>query len=438
MAAPAFDGSIQQIAACLRRRDITPLDLVEHCLARIERYDATIRAWVVVDADRARSEAEQLGKELREGEDRGPLHGIPFGVKDIIDVAGFPTRAGSVLTSATPATADAPVVARLRAAGAIVLGKTVTCEWACFDPSPTRNPWNHDRTPGGSSSGSAAAVACGMCVAALGSQTGGSVTRPAAYCGVVGFKPAHGAISLAGVVPVSPRLDHVGIFARNVDDASIVLSVCMSGGDRYTKSHDEDSVANQRFRIARPAQYFLACAAPEVAETVERAMEKLAPVASIESFELPASFSNVHAMHRRIMAHDAAVFHAGRYAGAPGEFGPNVAALIEEGLSIGEASYQAAIAHQEQFTTEMATIADRFDALLTPATPTVAPVLETTGDPRFNSPWSYCGLPTIGVPAGIHAGLPIGLQLVGQHATRLAAIGRELEARVRFTLKPVT
>ncbi len=184
-----------------------------------------MQAWVVVDADGARRQAQELGAAIRDRRPLGPLAGVTIGVKDIIDVQGLPTRAGSTLTSDLPATANAPVVARLRQAGAIILGKTVTTEFACFDPPATRNPWNLECTPGGSSSGSAVAVATGMCVAALGTQTGGSIVRPAAYCGVCGIKPTFGTVSRTGVVPVSEHLDHVGCLAASIADLRTVWLV---------------------------------------------------------------------------------------------------------------------------------------------------------------------------------------------------------------------
>ena len=179
---PSIPEAVRLIAA----GELTPLQIVDFCLARIEAAEPEIQAWVTVDAEGARREAERLG---RLDQPAGPLHGMPLGVKDIIDAEGFATRAGSPLMSDDPIDADAPVVRRLRAAGAIILGKTVTTEFACFDPPPTRNPWNTNCTPGGSSSGSAAAVARQMCMAAVGSQTGGSITRPASFCGVAGMKP---------------------------------------------------------------------------------------------------------------------------------------------------------------------------------------------------------------------------------------------------------
>src|SRR5688572_6508752 len=214
--------TITDAAPLLRRGDLTPSELLEQCLARIDRYEPAVKAWVYLDRERARRDAEKLTAELQRGHDRGPLHGIPVGVKDIIDVFDLPTGCGSKLWADSVARQDAGCVKRLRQAGAVILGKTVTTAFAFLDPPVTRNPWNLNRTPGGSSSGSAAAVTCGMCLGALGSQTGGSVTRPASFCGVASCKPARGRIPLDGVLPLADSLDHVGVMARCVGDLALL------------------------------------------------------------------------------------------------------------------------------------------------------------------------------------------------------------------------
>src|SRR5436309_9518404 len=206
--------TIYEAAAAIRQGTLTPVELVEQCLAAIDRWESTVRAWVFVDRDGARAEARRLTDELGRGQDRGPLHGIPIGVKDIFDVFDWPTAAGSKRWANSIARQDADVVRQLRQAGCIFLGKTVTTAYASFDPPVTRNPWDLTRTPGGSSSGSAAALACGMCLGALGSQTGGSITRPASYCGVAGLKPTYGLVSCDRVVPLAPSMDHPGPIAR--------------------------------------------------------------------------------------------------------------------------------------------------------------------------------------------------------------------------------
>src|SRR4051812_11641936 len=202
--------TITAAAGLIRAGTLSPVELLDICLRRIDRYEARVKAWVYLDRDRARAYAEKLTAELAAGQNRGPLHGIPVGIKDIIDVFDMPTGCGSKLWANSYARRDATCVERLRQAGAGVMGKTGTTAFAYMDPPVTRNPWNLERTPGGSSSGSAAAVACGMCLGALGSQTGGSVTRPASFCGVCSLKPTHGRVSVDGVLPFAPSLDHIG------------------------------------------------------------------------------------------------------------------------------------------------------------------------------------------------------------------------------------
>src|SRR4029077_9643035 len=215
--------TIHAAAEEMRQGRLTPIDLLESCLARIDKYESRVHAWVFVDRQGAWAEAERLTQELRRGDRRGPLHGIPIGIKDIFDVFDWPTAAGSKLWAQSIARRDCTVVERLRQAGAVLMGKTVTTAYASFDPPPTRNPWNLERTPGGSSSGSAAAVACGMCLGALATQTGGSITRPASYCGVYSLKPTHGRVSVDGVLPLAPSMVHVGAIACGVRDLATLF-----------------------------------------------------------------------------------------------------------------------------------------------------------------------------------------------------------------------
>src|SRR5438552_2999870 len=231
--------TIRAAAEEIRHRRLTPTELLDRCLEQIERYESRVRAWVFVDREGAKAAAARLTAEVRQGQWRGPLHGIPLGIKDIFDVFDWPTAAGSKLWAQSIARRDCTVVERLRRAGAIFLGKTVTTLFASFDPPVTRNPWNLERTPGGSSSGSAAALACGMCLGALGSQTGGSITRPASYCGVAGCKPTYGRVSVHGVVPLAFSMDHPGPMAGCVRDLATMLLV-IGGQDPH------DSTCTQR------------------------------------------------------------------------------------------------------------------------------------------------------------------------------------------------
>lgn len=415
--------SISEAAAALRNGSTTPRDLVEACLKRIDELEPRIRAWVVVDTDGARKAADVAADELRRGVDRGPLHGIPLGIKDIVDVAGFPTLAGAKVRSSQPAASDAYIVTGLRDAGAIVLGKTVTTEFASFDPPPTRNPWNAERTPGGSSSGSAAATAVGMCFAAIGSQTGGSIIRPASYCGVCGLKPTWGRLSLNGIVPLAFHLDHPGPIALSVADLEIVY--------RPMRGYDPDDPCSQRRvdkdppklkRLPKPklgivGGFFDERAADGVRRCFAAAVERWRKAkATIENLELPKSFTGVVAAHRMIMAVEAAAYHRETYAARKAEYGPRVASLIEEGLAAKVTDYARALELQLRFRRDVERLLEEtgVNALAMPAVSNTAPPADTTGDPSFQAPWSFTGLPVVSMPSGLgEDGLPAALQLVG-------------------------
>ncbi|HTK76339.1 MAG TPA: amidase [Gemmataceae bacterium] len=430
--------TIHEAAAAIRAGALTPVDLLEQCLTRIEDYEPHVRAWVVIDRDGAREQAERLTAELKRGHDRGPLHGIPVGVKDIIDVFDLPTGCGSKLWANSIARRDAECVKRLRQAGAIILGKTVTTAFAYLDPPITRNPWNLDRTPGGSSSGSAAAVACGMCLGALGSQTGGSITRPAAFCGVCSLKPSHGRVSVDGVLPLAPSLDHVGVMARCVTDLAILFQVIAGPGEdrdpasRWRVSHIRIPVqdvitasagtkkpdAIWQFHQARGL--FETRAEPAIREAMDRLVDHLGhvgqPISGVGDVALPPGFSELHARHRTIMAVEAAGFHGPRMARHPEDYPPRIRELVEEGLRSTAVDYQQARQLREELWWQIwfMTVESGL-TLLTPAAPGPAPDPTTTGDAVFNAPWSFTGQPTVSFPIAEAAdGLPLAVQLVGQ------------------------
>jgi aspartyl-tRNA(Asn)/glutamyl-tRNA(Gln) amidotransferase subunit A len=415
--------TIHTASDAVRHGRLSPLQLLDNCLDRIDRYEASVRAWVFVDRDEARAQAEALTAEVRQGRWRGPLHGIPIGVKDIYDVFDWPTAAGSRLWAQSIARRDATVVDRLRRAGAVFLGKTETTQYASFDPSPTRNPWNRERTPGGSSSGSAAALACGMCLGALGSQTGGSITRPASYCGVAGCKPTWGRVSTDGVVPLAQPLDHPGPMATCVRDLAILLQ-CMAGYDPRDPSCSSRPVPDllarlggelKPPRLARLRGHFEDLAEPVMRQLLDQVSEKLQRQAAVVTdVALPAAFAEVVPRHRTIMAVEAAAFHAPRLARHPDDYAPKIRQLLEEGLACPGPEYARCKEHQAQLSAAMVRCFEGVDALLTPATTGPAPDMKTTGDPAFNSPWSYTGLPTVSILAGWNAdGLPLAIQLVG-------------------------
>ncbi len=402
------------------------VEVVQDCLDRIDQSEAQVQAWVRVDRDGAMAQARERDRELAAGRWRGPLHGIPIAIKDLVDVAGFPTLAGLRFRANHVATEDATIVARLREAGAVILGKTVTTQAATFDPPPTRNPWNLERTPGGSSSGSAAAVATGMCLGAVGSQTGGSITRPASYCGVAGCKPTYGRVSVHGILPLAPSMDHPGPLARTVHDLAILLDV-LAGPDArdplgaalpapaifHRMRNDQPAAAP---RLGRLRGLFEELADPVVHRSFEEALKRLDKAgASIREPSLPPSFAEVLRRHRTIMAVEAAAWHQPWFQKHPDEYLPRITELLNEGLATPAPEYARCRQHQVQLSREMLDCFRDVDVLVTPATTTPAPDRATTGNPAFNSPWSYTGLPVVSFPIGLAPdGLPLSIQLVGR------------------------
>ena len=416
--------TVTQAAAEIAAGRLSPVDLTEACLRQIDRLEPQLKAWVLVDHEGALAQGRRLQEELATGKARGPLHGIPIGVKDIYYTKGMRTSGGSDILADLVPERDAEVVHRLRQAGCVILGKTVTTPFACFDPAETRNPWNLAHTPGGSSSGSAAGVSARMCPIALGSQTGGSISRPAAFCGLTGLKPTHGRVSLRDIMPVGFSLDHPGPIARSVVDAAMLFQA-MAGHDPLdpfcadVPTDDYVGAANRPgpAKIGYVTTYFPEAADDSMRRTAEEAArafrEAGSPVADVA---LPDSFTDVHRMHRVIMCAEGAAHHADQFASQRDEYPPGMTGLLDEGLAISAVQYADARRHQLVLRREILQTFRSADILLTPATVTPAPRgLESTGDPAFNSPWSYTGLPTVVLPSGLSPdGLPTGIQLIGK------------------------
>ncbi len=407
--------TIHEAAEAIKGRRVTPIELVEQCFAAIDRWEPHVQAWVFVDRDYALAEAKRLTAELEKNRYRGPLHGIPIGVKDIYDVFDWPTACGSKLWANSIARQDAPVVAALREAGAIFLGKTVTTQYASFDPPVTLNPWNLKHTPGGSSSGSAAAVSTGMCFGALGSQTGGSITRPASYCGIAGCKPTYGLLPLEGIMPLAHSMDHPGPMAHNVMDLALMMRGMIGQFREEAANYAEKAaVASSRPRFGRVRQLF----EEKADETVRDMMDEIAhrfsqDGAEVKEAVLPAGFSDVIARHRIVMAVEAAQYHEMRLRRHPDDYSPRIRGLLQEGLDCPAPEFARTKEHQEALTGAMHYLLIGDQILLTPATTGPAPLADTTGDPAFNSPWSYTGLPTISIQTGYYVdGLPLAIQLV--------------------------
>ncbi len=433
---------LHDTAGGIRTRQFRPTDLVDSCLERIGQHDSDVRAWVGVDEDAARREAEALSAEAAQGRFRGPLHGIPIGIKDIIDVAGLPTEAGSPLRKGRIASEDAPVVASLRQAGAIILGKTVTVEFACFDPSPTRNPWDPEfrRTPGGSSSGSAAALAMEMCFGALGSQTGGSLVRPSSYCGVATCKPTYGRVDRTGVVPVSFEFDHVGPMARKVRDLATLLEAMSATQDfipRPAANSCPRLPAYPRFGVVE--SFFMTEATANVRTVVEAALKTLSEHIAIETVQPAVDFEAIQEIHTTVMSVEAAAYHREDFAAHRESYGPMIAGLLDQGLATSNVEFEEALSYLHEYRRRAPAMLRDFDALIMPATDTTAPGLETTGSKRFQAPWSCSGLPVVSLPCGIaDDGMPVAVQLVGRHHDdeRLLQIAEWCEGQFGFEARP--
>ena len=375
---------------------------------------------------RLRREAAELGARFPEPTSRPPLFGIPVGIKDIFHVDGLPTTGGSKLPPAELAGPEAESVRRLRVAGALILGKTVSTEFAYFGPGPTRNPHDPDRTPGGSSSGSAAAVAAGFCPAALGTQTIGSVSRPASYCGVCGYKPTYERISRAGVIPLSPSLDHVGVFTERVRGIEPVA--------RALAAEWTPVAAARRPVLGVPEGSYLEHASAEGLECFDAARERLATAGfEVRAAEAFPDLEEIERRHGTIVAADAAEVHADWYSRHSSLYHHKTMELIEKGLNVSTEDLEAARAGRERLRQRLLSLmGDRgIDLWISPASQGVAPRgLDSTGNPVMNLPWTHSGLPTLALPAGTTDGLPMGLQLAARWGEdeRLLAWGAEIEA----------
>lgn len=429
LAAPVPDRPLHllgagEIVAGIRAGRFTATDVVRACLDRVDALEPALEAWVAVDRAGAVEQAAALDAEARTGRLRGPLHGVPVGIKDIFHVAGLKTTAGARGFADVVPAEDAAAVARLRAAGAVVLGKCQTTEFAFRDPAPTRNPWHPERTPGGSSAGSAAAVAARMVPVALGSQTIGSTLRPAAYCGLVGLKPTYGRVSRRGVLPLAWSLDHVGILARSVADAAVVLAVLAGYDPADPGSAAVGAPALAGVLAGPPADPprlalvegpFLERAVPEMQARLGAVGERLrARGATVVPVSLPPLVDDLLAAVTVVVRAEAAAFHADLHRRHAEAYRPGIRAAVEVGQCVPAALYVLAQRLRRQAREELGQLLAAFDGLLLPAASGPAPGRATTGDPTFNAPWSGIGVPQIALPAGLASeGLPLGIQLVG-------------------------
>lgn len=414
--------SAKEAIQAIEDGEITSHELVKDCLDRIVEYDQTIGAWAHLDPEFAFDQASAMDDFRQQGDSVGPLHGIPIGIKDIIDTADLPTENGTPIHAGRTPADDAAVVEKLREAGAIILGKTVTTELAVYAPGKTTNPHDASRTPGGSSSGSAAAVASFMVPLAVGSQTNGSIIRPASFCGVFGFKPTMGRISRHRVLLQSTALDTIGTFARTLEDLALISEVLMEYDSRDASMHPRARTPISRVLAdPPPMEPHLAFVRSPVWEQAEEsckdAFRELISVVEdqVDIVELPSRFSEAHEVHRKILEPDLATSFAKEYRDGKDKLSSVLCEMIERGQKVSAVEYNEAIAQVSEFKDDLDDIFLEYDAIITPAAPGEAPQgLESTGSPAFCTIWTLCGTPALSMPLlQGPANMPIGVQLVG-------------------------
>ena len=442
-----YELGVAETARLIGARKLSVVELVDTLLRRIDQLEF-LKAWQYVDPDTVRADARQKQVDLDAGGATSLLSGVPVGLKDIFCTAGIPTTACSKIYADNVPTYDATSVTRIKENGALALGKTVTTEFAYRDPPPTLNPWNSTHTPGGSSSGSAVAVAAQMCAAALGSQTRGSVLRPASYNGIVGLKPTFGRVSRYGVIPVSWSLDHVGWMTRSVVDATLLLQV-LAGPDPKDPVAAVREVPDYLCHLDNPESpsigvlqgLFYDQSDPEIRHHTTAIADRLEKAgAQVEAIPLPASFKSASDDQLTIMMVEAASFHQPTLEKRADEYGPMLRDLLRDGLQVDAVTYSRALERRLKFQADAHALSQQADVLLTPSTPTPAPAdLTDTGSAVFQGPWTSCGLPTITIPSGLSStGLPLGIQLISApfEEERLLAAARWCEQQLEVTLTP--
>lgn len=423
--------SIADASDLLRRKQISPVELTQSCLARIEQLNPVINAFITVMHAGALAQAREVENEICAGNWRGPLHGIPIGLKDLIDTAGVKTTCGSALFAERVPADDAEIVRRLKSAGAVVIGKQNMQEFAYGGTStssyfgPVKNPWDVERIAGGSSGGSAAAVATGMCFGAIGTDTGGSIREPAAFCGIVGLKPTYGRVSARGVFPLSVSLDHVGPLCRNVTDTALMLQAIAGYDPLDTTSVDwpTDSYAcalelKTKPRIGIVRRPFFGDLDPEIAHAVDEALKQIGDLSSdILEVDLPSTPTAVQAP-------EVYAVHAKYFSASPELYGRWIQERLRQAAAVDTVSYIKARQELDRVRRDVGDVFSKVDLLVTPTSPvppiTISEALAMSPDPagelwlRNTRPFNAYGLPTISVPCGFtRAGLPIGLQIAG-------------------------
>jgi amidase len=424
---PAGESTATDIAAGIAGGHFSAQDAIRSSLARIKAREAMVRAWAHLDPDRALIQARSLDR----GSLRGPLQGVPVGIKDVLDTFDMPTQMGSPIYRGYQPTADAAVVALLRAAGAVILGKTVTAEFAGLTPGVTTNPHDPPRTPGGSSSGSAAAVADGMVPLALGTQTGGSVLRPASFCGVIGFKPSFGTINRAGLKFAAESLDTIGLFARTIQDIALGYGVLTGAGAPVPALSAAPRIGLCRTFLWHQAE-------PETVAAVEGAAAALSDAgAKVEEVTLADKFVALAEDRHIINNVERSRAMAFEWAHHREQISAGLSAQLERGRATAQARYFAALATAEDLRRWLDAMFRAHDALLAPCVDGEAPVgLATTGNPDFQAIWTVLHVPTISLPTARGPnGMPVGVQLIGRNRddARLLAVSDWVLSRLKGT-----
>ena len=407
--------SLSEIISQLQNQEITPEHLIDELCDKLDKWDSKIKAFLPEPNRRERlhQDLKKLYHKFPDPYDRPILFGIPIGVKDIFRVDGFETKAGSNLPSQILQGKESVAVTKLKQAGVLIMGKTITTEFAYFHPGATCNPHNFDHTPGGSSSGSAAAVAAGFCPLALGTQTIGSISRPASFCGTIGFKPSFGRISTAGVIPFSRSADHIGFFTQDVEGNNIIASIlCENWIDKPSK-------ISGKAVLGIPEGKYLQQASPEILSTFWKAVNSLRQKGvNIKSIPALDNIDKINEQHKLMNAAEFAEVHSNWFEKYRSKYHQASIDLIERGKGVSVEDLEKAIKSRIQIREELEQLQKEngIDLWISPSAVTTTPRgLNSTGDPAMNLPWTYAGIPTISIPFGLSNKLPFGIQFAGNY-----------------------
>tara|TARA_B100000700_G_scaffold246462_1_gene275358 strand:+ start:1198 stop:2526 length:1329 start_codon:yes stop_codon:yes gene_type:complete len=424
--------SASELVEKLKNGELTCVETCKAYLDRVKKFEKDVKAWAYIDRKTVMEKAHEKDEYRKSGKPLGPLHGLPIGVKDIIGTEDMPTECGTVLRKGMPESSDAEVVNLLKISGAIIMGKTVTTELAYFDPGKTTNPHDKSRTPGGSSSGSAAAVAAFMTPLSLGSQTKGSIIRPASYCGVVGYKPSFGLISRNGILKQSTKLDHIGVFGKSVMDVALISKALIKKDlyDKDTIHYSADKMIEECEKGPHFEPKFIFYKTKnwkKIDKESQKAFELLIKrfKKNIEVFDEPTYFQDIHNHHQIIHETDMANSFQKFYKNSKKKLGKKLIEAIERGMKYSASQYTEAVDFMEQSYRSYSEVFEDYHGVLTPSSTGVADKgLKSTGSPEFCTVWTYMGLPAISLPLlSGENNLPLGIQLIGDKLDDLRFLG---------------